>query len=264
MQYLKVPHAVFALNLCPTDLKVYLYLLKCQNTLGTATVRLRTICEQCAIASVTTVRAALRRLESRGLAAQRHRYGQDGRLLCSSYAVQQLGGCWFKLWLGVRPFSLDKSAFAVYLYLCRQRVCYSGKACPSQNVIAAALGIARRTVCDAVARLTELGAVIKGKFWRGKHNLYWIMQTVSEVWAKKETPLSNPAVTATETKARSKAFNAITTIMRLLLFVKIFLLHSLDFLFGEGCAIFDTQFLDLTFNPKKEKKDSTRIVSNGI
>ena len=52
MQYLKVPHAVFALNLCPTDLKVYLYLLKCQNASGTATVRLRTICEQCAIASV--------------------------------------------------------------------------------------------------------------------------------------------------------------------------------------------------------------------
>lgn len=254
MQYLKVPHAVFALNLCPTDLKVYLYLLKCQNALGTATVRLRTICEQCAIASVTTVRAALRRLEARGLAVQRHRYGQDGRLLCSSYAVQQLGGRWFKLWLGVCPFSLDKSAFAVYLYLCRQRVCYSGKACPSQNVIAAALGIARRTVCDAVARLTELGAVIKGKFWRGKHNLYWIMQTVSEVWAKKETPLSNPAVTATETKARSKAFNAITTIMRLLLFVKLFLLHPLDFLFGASCAIFDTQFLDLTYNPKKEKK----------
>lgn len=131
MQYLKVPHAIFALNLCPTDLKVYLYLLKCQNALGTATVRLRTICEQCAIASVTTVRAALRRLEARGLAVQRHRYGQDGRLLCSAYAVQQLGGQWFKLWLGVRPFSLDKSAFAVYLYLCRQRVCYSGKACPS-------------------------------------------------------------------------------------------------------------------------------------
>lgn len=71
-------------------------------------------------------------------------------------------------------------------------------------------------------------------------------------------------MTATETKARSKAFNSITTIMRLLLFVKLFLLHPLDFLFGEGCAIFGTQFLDLTFNPKKEKKDFTRIVSNGI
>ncbi|WP_294803251.1 hypothetical protein [uncultured Gemmiger sp.] len=112
--------------------------------------------------------------------------------------------------------------------------------------------------------MTELGAVIKGKFWRGKHNLYWIMQTISEVWAKKEAPLSNPAVTATETETKAKASNAITTIMRLLLFVKLFLLHPLDFLFGEGCAVFDTQFLDLTFNPKKEKKDSTRIVSTGI
>ena len=177
MQFLKVPYAVFDCGLSLSDLKLYLYLVKCQNCLGTATIRIETIRHQCAIGSATTIRTSIGRLVKKGLITHQHRHGMGGMYISSKFTITQLKGKWFRLWLDGNPFSLDKSAFAVYTYLCSQRISYSGKACPSQATIAKALGIARHTVNDALKRLTELGAIIKAALWRGKHNLYTIMQT---------------------------------------------------------------------------------------
>ena len=87
MQFLKVSHQIFDLQLSPTELKIYLFLTKCQNCLATATVRVRTICEQCAIASATTVRTALERLEQRGLIRRKHRHGEGGRFISTQFAL---------------------------------------------------------------------------------------------------------------------------------------------------------------------------------
>lgn len=243
MQFLKVSHQIFDLQLSPNELKVYLFLTKCQNCLATATVRVRTICEQCAIASATTVRNALERLEQRGLIQRKHRHGQGGCCISTQFTVRQLGGKWFRLWLGVNPFAMDKSAFVVYVYLCQQRVAYSGKAWPSQHMIAAAVGIARRTVHKAVKRLASLGAIIKATVWKGRHNLYTVMQACESI--KKGPPLESFVGTNEED---SQCSCSIFNVVWILLLVKTFFAKL-------GCAIFGGQYLDATSNPKERKKD---------
>lgn len=243
MQFLKVSHQIFDLGLSPNELKIYLFLVKCQNCLATATVRVSTICEQCAISSATTVREALRRLELRSLIQRKHRHSLNGLCISTQYTIRQLGGKWFRLWLGVRPFTMDKSAFAVYLYLCQQRIAYSGKACPSQNRIAAAVGLARHTVHEAVKRLAALGALIKADFWKGRHNLYTVLQEYLQKDIKKGTSLNSFARTNEGDSQRSEStYN----IVRFLVFVKTFFVKL-------GCAIFGEQYLDRTINPKEEK-----------
>lgn len=243
MQFLKVSHQIFDLQLSPNELKVYLFLTKCQNCLATATVRVRTICEQCAIASATTVRNALERLEQRGLIRRKHRHGQGGCCISTQFTIRQLGGKWFRLWLGVNPFAMDKSAFVVYVYLCQQRVAYSGKAWPSQHMIAAAVGIARRTVHEAVKRLASLGAIIKAAVWKGRHNLYTVMQACESI--KKGTPLESFVGT---NEGDSQCSCSIFNVVWILLLVKTFFVKL-------GCAIFGGQYLDATSNPKERKKD---------
>lgn len=246
MQFLKVSHQIFDLQLSPTELKIYLFLTKCQNCLATATVRVRTICEQCAIASATTVRTALERLEQRGLIRRKHRHGEGGRFISTQFALRQLGGKWFRLWLGVNPFKMDKSAFIVYAYLCQQRVAYSGKAWPSQHMIAAAVGLARRTVHEAVKRLARLGAIVKGALWKGRHNLYTVMQVCESI--KKGPPLE-PFVGTNE--GDSQRFHRIFTVVWILLLVKTFFSKL-------GCAIFGEQYLDATSYLKERKKRQVR------
>lgn len=176
MRFLKVTNRIFELGLAANELKVYLYLTTCKNPLGVATVRIQTIQSNCAIASATTVRSALASLERRGLVHAKLRHGRDGYFVSSEYSIVTLGGKWFRLWFPKDALALDKSAFCVYLYLCQQKMS-SGKACPSQSVIAAAVGLARRTVNDAIQRLVELGMILKAALWKGKHNLYSILFT---------------------------------------------------------------------------------------
>lgn len=243
MQFLKVPYAVFDYGLSLSDLKLYLYLVKCQNCFATTTIRIETIRRQCSIGSATTIRTAIGRLVKKGLITHQHRHGMGGRYISSKFTITQLKGKWFRLWLDGNPFSLDKSAFAVYTYLCSQRISYSGKACPSQATIAKALGIARHTVNDALKRLADLGAIVKAALWRGKHNLYTVMQSFFNI--KKGTPLE-PFVVETN-EEDSRAYKSIFTVLQLFIFVKS--------LFSTwGCAIFGFQYSDKTLNPKKEKK----------
>lgn len=243
MQFLKVADSIFDFHLSPTELKVYLYLTRCQNCLATATVRIQTICTQCAIASANTVRNALDQLEHRGLIQRKQRHDSRGRCISSQFFIRQLesNGKWFRLWLGVQPFQMDKSAFVVYAYLCRQRVAYSGKAWPSQNTIAAAVGIARRTVCEALKQLVSFGAILKAALWKGRHNLYTVLQTCKS--RKKGTPLEPFAST---NEGDSQYLYSIFTLARLWAFVKTFILKV-------GCAIFEGQYLDLTHTPKKKE-----------
>ena len=242
MQFLKVPYAVFDYGLSLSDLKLYLYLVKCQNCFATTTIRIETIRRQCSIGSAT-IRTAIGRLVKKGLITHQHRHGMGGRYISSKFTITQLKGKWFRLWLDGNPFSLDKSAFAVYTYLCSQRISYSGKACPSQATIAKALGIARHTVNDALKRLADLGAIVKAALWRGKHNLYTVMQSFFNI--KKGTPLE-PFVVETN-EEDSRAYKSIFTVLQFFIFVK-------SLFSAWGCAIFGSQYSDKTLNPKKEKK----------
>lgn len=176
--FLKVPNAIFDQGIKGNALKVYLYLLSCQNRLGTATVRIATIQTQCAIDSPDTVRSTLDLLEAKGLVYKSHRKNYDGNLIASRFDLTQLPGAWFALDMAARPFLLDKSAFAVYLLL--MKICRPGQcgkqACPSLAVIAKILALAKNTVLAAITALINCGLIVKAAFWAGKHNLYILVQ----------------------------------------------------------------------------------------
>lgn len=251
MQFLKVPNAVLDYHLPPNALKVYLFLCLCADNQGTATVRLGVLQKRCAIQSPATVRASLAELKDRGLVSSVRRCGRGGWDLANRFSVQKPKGPWFRLWLDCAPFELlDKSAFCVYAYLCRQRIAYSGKACPSQSGIARAIGLARRTVNDAIQRLSGLGLLIKGALWRGKHNLYVVMQrcTATAITKKEMPPLPLTAMSAGHLVGHKPKFN----IGDCWQIVKAFFLAVIT------CAIFNPHYLDLTFTPKRKKKYSLR------
>lgn len=176
--FLKVPNAVFNQGIKGNALKIYLYLLSCQNRLGTATVRVATIQEKCAIDSPDTVRAALDLLEDKGLLHKSHRKNYDGNFIASRFDLTQLHGSWFAVDMAIHPFRLDKSAFAVYLFLLKnRRVGRSGsQACPSLFALVHALSLAKNTILSALNVLAQLGLVIKAALWAGKHNLYMLVQ----------------------------------------------------------------------------------------
>lgn len=239
MKFLKVPNRIFGLGLSSTELKCYLYLTSCQNCLGAATVRLSTIQAHCSIASATTVRSALQSLESKHLVVKIHRHDRNGQYISSKFHIAGIEGNWFRVEVSADLFTLDKSAFNVYLYLCQQRMS-SGKACPSQSVIAAAVGMARRTVNDAIARLVSAGMLAKAAIWKGCHNLYTILTGGN----KKELPPCPPAEASGEQPIGSS--KTIFTLTRLRHIVKRFFVDM-------TCAKNDHQYIDLTFTLKKKR-----------
>lgn len=185
--YLKVYNQVLSLGLSPNELKVYLYLSHCANALGAATVRTRTIQEQCAISSAVTVRAALGAIETKGLVRRTRRFDSQGQSISNKYQLSTLQGRWFALKLDHSPFQLSKAAFAVYLYLCSKadRV---GRAFPSLTLISSILTLSRQTVVTAIRNLVEYGFIRKAERWAGKHNLYFLQSPAETVaaWIQKK------------------------------------------------------------------------------
>lgn len=202
--FLKVPNAVFDQGIKGNALKVYLYLLSCQNRLGTATVRIATIQAQCAIDSPDTVRSALDLLEAKGLVYKSHRKNYGGNLIASRFDLTQLPGAWFALDMGARPFRLDKSAFAVYLLLLKnRRAGHAGsQACPSLAAISKVLTLAKNTVLAAIDALIDCGLIVKAAFWAGKHNLYIFAQ--KHFAEKKVAAPGSPTAISEERRTISK------------------------------------------------------------
>ncbi len=175
--YLKVYRSIFLLGLSSNAMKVYLYLCQIQNCLHNAIVKSDTVCSRCNIASRSTVFAALSELEEKGLICKYKRIDRDGNQIANGYKVSALQGRWF--FAPVAALELDKSSFAVFLFMssCSNK---KGRCFPSLTKIMAALHLACHTVIDAIRTLVELGLVVKGTFWPGRHNLYVVKQAKKE------------------------------------------------------------------------------------
>lgn len=175
--YLKVYRSIFLLGLSPNAMKVYLYLSQIQNCLHNAIVKTDTVCSRCNIASRSTVFAALAELEEKGLICKYKRADRDGNQVANGYKVSSLQGRWF--FAPAAALELDKSSFAVFLFLqsCSNK---KGRCFPSLTKMMAALHLACHTVIEAIRALVELGLVVKGAFWPGRHNLYLVKKAKKE------------------------------------------------------------------------------------
>ena len=169
--YLKVYRSIFLMGLSPNAMKVYLYLCHIQNCLHNAIVKTDTVCSRCNIASRGTVFAALAELEEKGLICKYKRTDRDGNRIANGYKVNALQGRWF--FAPAAALELDKSSFAVFLFMssCSNK---KGQCFPSLTKMMAALHLACHTVIEAIRALVDLGLVVKGAFWPGRHNLYLV------------------------------------------------------------------------------------------
>ena len=175
--YLKVYRSIFLLGLSPNAMKVYLYLCHIQNCLHNAIVKTDTVCSRCNIASRGTVFAALAELEEKGLICKYKRTDRDGNRIANGYKVNALQGRWF--FAPAAALELDKSSFAVFLFMssCSNK---KGQCFPSLTKMMAALHLACHTVIEAIRALVDLGLVVKGAFWPGRHNLYIVKKAKKE------------------------------------------------------------------------------------
>ena len=175
--YLKVYRSIFLLGLSPNAMKVYLYLCHIQNCLHNAIVKTETVCSRCNIASRSTVFSALAELEEKGLICKYKRADRDGNQVANGYKVSSLQGRWF--FAPAEALELDKSSFAVFLFMqsCSNK---KGRCFPSLTKMMAALHLACHTVIEAIRALVDLGLVVKGAFWPGRHNLYIVKKTKKE------------------------------------------------------------------------------------
>ena len=169
--YLKVYRSIFLMGLSPNAMKIYLYLCQIQNCLHNAIVKTETVCSRCNIASRSTVFSALAELEEKGLICKYKRADRDGNQIANGYKVNALQGRWFLV--PAEALELDKSSFAVFLFMssCSNK---KGRCFPSLTKMMAALHLACHTVIEAIRALVNLGLVVKGAFWPGRHNLYLV------------------------------------------------------------------------------------------
>ncbi len=175
--FIKIYNELFDYGLKPKELMVYLFLLYCQNCLGTATVRNCTIQQRCGL-SENTIRSAITGLVEKRLLTVTSRKNQEGRRISNQYQLHQLSGAWAKL--PAEAFDLSARDFMVYAYLCR---CSNRqhKAFPSFARMATVLHMAKSTVQAAIKSLVAAGRLLKAFFWAGKHNLYILVETALQV-----------------------------------------------------------------------------------
>ena len=148
--FVRIPSSIFDHDLTASELLVFCYLTSKKNHLSALTIRHETVGNALGL-SRNTVLAAFGGLSEKGLVEQQVRYFR-GRQVASRYHIVHLSGGWFKLPWGIFRLQLNKSDFAVYLYILR---CVNAKdhCWPSTSRISQGCGISKPRVRQAVKTL---------------------------------------------------------------------------------------------------------------
>lgn len=156
--FVRIPNCIFEYKLTASELLVFCYLTSKKNHLSALTIRHETVANALGV-SRNTVLAAFKGLAEKGLVEQQVRYYR-GRQISSRYHIAQLPGGWFKLPRGIFRLQLNKSDFAVYLYILR---CVNAKdhGWPSTSQISQGCGISKPRVRQAVKTLAMLSLLRK-------------------------------------------------------------------------------------------------------
>lgn len=183
---MQIFHSLFNYKLSSNALKVYVYLLYCQNQLGNAVVRISTIQEACNIASAATVQKSLHELESKGLVSKYRRRNMEGNTIANGYSITQLSGRWTPLSSNTAALllQLPKTSVACYLYLLKCANRTTGKAFPSITKMQEVLKLARNSVVQAIKDLVDRHLLKKAPLRAGKHNLYKLLAVCAESFKK--------------------------------------------------------------------------------
>ncbi|MEG0754754.1 MAG: helix-turn-helix domain-containing protein, partial [Angelakisella sp.] len=174
--FIKLPNAIWSYRLSSGELQVYTALTAFANRFGACCVRHATVAELCGVSSATVARA-IGQLSSKGLISISKRYDRQGQLVANKYLVTPLSGSFTRVPCNIWGYKLAKSDFKVYLYLlccCAQNIL---EAVPSLSQMVSVLHMSKRTIIDAVNRLSQLLLLYKEQYRRKQdkrmgHNRY--------------------------------------------------------------------------------------------
>lgn len=210
---MKVSNNIFKFGLSPNAMKVYIYLTCCQNCLGMATVRARTIAAACDISSLATVHTVIHELEAKNLVVKFQRRDAAGDYIANGYDITQLGGKWFWVPGIMNILKLPKSSFVTFLYLRKCARPRTGNAFPSFNRMASDLHTCRNTIIAAINDLIGRLLILKAKIRPGKHNLYKVYACAPiGTQAQKNSAVCSPRYFSTN--VNSNIYNFCTTIIQ--------------------------------------------------
>ncbi|WRS28973.1 helix-turn-helix domain-containing protein (plasmid) [Oscillospiraceae bacterium MB08-C2-2] len=151
--FVKISNSIFEYGLTSSELLVYCYLSSKCWLLPYVTIKQSTIAAAVGL-SRNTVMAALAGLDEKELIEKRQRYFRGYRV-SNSYCVCRPSGGWFRLPKAIFSLPINKSDFAVYLYILR---CANkkGKGFPSTSTIAYGCGISEPRIRMAIKALSRL------------------------------------------------------------------------------------------------------------
>ena len=159
--FVRIPNRIFNCKLKASELLVFCYLTSKKNHLSALTIRHETVANALGL-SRNTVLAAFKGLAEKGLVEQQVRYYR-GHQISSRYHIAQLPGGWFKLPRSIFRLQLNKSDFAVYLFILR---CVNAKehGWPSTSQISQGCGISKPRVRQAVKLLASRLLISKAQY----------------------------------------------------------------------------------------------------
>ncbi|WRS28616.1 helix-turn-helix domain-containing protein [Oscillospiraceae bacterium MB08-C2-2] len=159
--FVKISNSIFEYGLTSSELLVYCYLSSKCWLLPYVTIKQSTIAAAVGL-SRNTIMDALSGLNEKGLVTKRQRY-YCGYRVSNSYCIRRPSGGWFKLPKAIFSLQINKSDFAVYLYILR---CANTKGLgfPSASTIAAGCGISEPRIRMAIKSLSRLCLLHKKRY----------------------------------------------------------------------------------------------------
>ncbi len=159
--FVRIPNRIFNCELKASELLVFCYLTSKKNHLSALTIRHETVANALG-RSRNTILSAFKGLAEKGLVTQQIQY-KGGWQVASQYHITHLPGGWFKLPRGIFRLQLNKSDFAVYLFVLR---CVNAKdhGWPSTSQISQGCGISKPRVRQIGKTLASMLLISKAQY----------------------------------------------------------------------------------------------------
>lgn len=171
MPYIKLPDAIWRHNLSSAELMVYVALRRYTNCFGRCIVKHGTIAQLVGCSADTVARATHRLAEKGLLTIHTCKSKATGERIANGYTLELLSGGYTKVPASIFACKLPKSVFKVYLYLFKCRAKNGLQAVPSLSQMVSVLHMSKRTVVDAVKRLSGAFFVCKQQHRRRDNHL---------------------------------------------------------------------------------------------
>ena len=195
-RFIKIPNAIFELQLTPMQLLVYAAIVSLKSKADTTVAAGRIISKRCNVAQ-NSVYTAVNDLENLGLIRKTNHYNKDGKRISNSYKINNINGKFTKLEYGIFAYKLTPTEFAAYVTI-KSKANHSNLSFPSLRQIAELANICIDTVIKAVKKLNELKIIVQSHYVRKcgcfGHNNYsvidFVKMTITELHVSSDNILN--------------------------------------------------------------------------